>query len=209
MVFLIDFDNTLSNNDDLKDELKDALDSVLGKEETQQFWLFHDEFRDHEKLVEFPFIIRDYCKKVYTETWETKLTEIFNNIKVKDCLYTKAVEVLTHLKSLGKVYIFTEGDLDFQKAKVNKSGLEKYVDGVYVFDYKMEKFKYIIDLLNDKITIYIDDKTYNLEQAKEAVPTVKTVWVRQGYYKDVLAINPDNIDKIVNSLDELLTHDIS
>ena len=145
MVFLIDFDNTLSNNDDLKDELKDALDSVLGKEETQQFWLFHDEFRDHEKLVEFPFIIRDYCKKVYTETWEIKLTEIFNNIKVKDCLYTKAVEVLTHLKSLGKVYIFTEGDLDFQKATDARAKTVKIVmknkdwaGAVYMLGYVVE-----------------------------------------------------------------------
>lgn len=144
IVFFVDVDNTLLDNDRIKDEIKKSLVKILGHKEAKHFWLHHDQFRERKKLVDFPKIISGYCKEKHRETCQLLVTEIFDSIQFKEALFPKIKEVLKYLKTMGKVIIFSESDDDYQKVKIAKSGLEAQVDEVLLFDHKLDHLEEII-----------------------------------------------------------------
>ncbi|MFZ5425087.1 MAG: HAD family hydrolase [Patescibacteria group bacterium] len=181
-LFLVDFDNTLINNDELKEKLFDSIKTVLGEEEALKFWNHHSGFENHQMYVDYPIIVREYCSVEYPDSYNLKVTSIFDNMDISACVNRNAKETLKYLSSLGVVLIFTGGDVEFQKKKVEKSSLDKFVDGVRVFPFKMEHFVNTINEYPNKQVIYIDDNPYNLDMAKKTITGITTIWVMQGHY---------------------------
>jgi len=110
LVFFVDVDNTLFNNDLVKERIKEALISALGEKEAVHFWKHHNEFRAYQKLMDFPAITRTYYKEKHRDTCEFTISKIFKEIKFSKALYPKVFEVLDYLKIFGKTFIFSEGD---------------------------------------------------------------------------------------------------
>ncbi len=204
MVFLIDVDNTLLDNDHIKEEIKHSLILVLGEKEAMHFWHHHDNFRDYKKLVDFPNIIHIYCAEMHKDTCDTKLHRIFDSIEFAHALYPEAKNVLTHLKTLGKVALFTEGDSIFQKMKIEKSGLAKLVDEVLLYEHKWENFAQIIRQYKDSSIILIDDRADALAKVRLKFPQVFTVEVCQGHYAAIDHKIHEELDIKINSISEIL-----
>lgn len=204
--FLVDVDNTLLNNDLIKLEIKKALDKVLGVEEATHFWRHNNYFREHSNFVNFPYVIKDYCKEVHKETCETTIENIFFNMNFKNALYPDSVKVLKHLKTLGAVSIFTEGDIAYQKCKVENSNLDDLVDHVFIFQYKLEHMDDVMNEIDSKNTkiIYVDDKSSNLEAFKKRYPETHTIRVLQGHYIMDDSQNQYNADESIDCIKRIL-----
>lgn len=204
-VFYIDVDNTLLDNDHIKDEIKKSLIKVLGEREAIHFWQHHDEFRSQKKLVDFPNIIHAYCAEMHKDTCDLTLNRIFESIEFSHALYPEAINVIQHLKELGKVILFTEGDSVYQRRKLDQSGLAKMADGVELYEHKLEHLDEVLKKYGGNKIVFIDDRAESLSKIKNQFPEVFTVEVCQGHYAAVDHKIHETMDKVINSISELHT----
>jgi len=203
-VFFIDVDNTLLDNDHIKDEIKKSLIKVLGKEEANHFWHHHDDFRENKKLVDFPNIIHQYCAEKHKDACELTLGKIFENIDFKHALYPKAIEVVEYLKTIGKVVIFTEGDSVYQKRKIEQSGLGAIADEVVLYEHKLEHIGELIKKYEEYIIVIIEDRADTLIKIKKQFPEIFAIEVCQGHYATINHGFHQEFDLTVTTISELL-----
>lgn len=187
LVFFLDVDNTLLDNDHIKREIKRALVKVLGKKDAEHFWKHNDSFRDREKLVNFPAVIEEFCREREKDaaTCDLRLGQIFNMIEFTHALYPEVKEVIAHLKTLGKVVIFTEGDAKYQKMKVDKSGLTVVADQVFIFKHKLDHLIEVMAKYKNYQLVFIDDKSTSLGKIKKLYPEIIVIEVLQGHHATV------------------------
>lgn len=205
--FFLDVDNTLVNNDAIKNEIKFSLEEILGVEEADIFWQKHDSFRNYNKLVDFPAIIRSYCTGKDETSCNIKLNTIIQNIKFENALYPYSLEVIDHLKSLGEVFLFTEGDAVYQKLKIDKSGLTAKVDQSFLYEHKFDHILEIARIYEGQQLIFIDDKFDGLLEIKKIIPSSCCIEVCQGQYASHDHNSHPKLDKEVTEIKELLTLD--
>lgn len=205
LVFLIDVDNTLLNNDQIKIEIKNSLIQTLGTEEAEHFWQHHDSFREYAHLVDFPTITRQYCQEKDAATCSLKVTSIFDSIEFEHALYPHALEVIAHFKQFGGVYIFSEGDMVYQKQKIEKGGLAAACSGVLLYEHKLNHLPEIQSQFLGNTLIIIDDRDDKLADIKKQIPNCITVVVCQGHYAGADCPIHHSADFFVSSLQELLT----
>src|SRR5207248_19910 len=99
-------------------------------------------------------------------------------------LYPRALEVIAHLRSMGRVAILSDGDLLFQPAKIARAGLASAVDDeVLIFAHKEQ---HVADLLRrfpaDRY-VMVDDKPSLLAAMKAQLgDRIVTVHACQGRY---------------------------
>lgn len=158
LVFFVDLDHTLLDTDRVKTEIRHSLIKVLGHSEAKNFWKHHDEFVSKFTFADFPNIIRQYCVEKHTSSCDVILRNIFFIIDFKMALYPSAISLIKHLKSLGKLAIFTEGDKAYQKRKIEQLGLKKIVDKIYFFEKKAMHIDEIKMKWSEYTKIFIDDR---------------------------------------------------
>lgn len=203
-VYLLDIDNTLLDNDLIKDQIKQSLEKVLGKEEANHFWEHNNSFRENEKFVNFPVVIEEYCQEQHKETCDLTLSNIFENIDFKFAVYPDVPQLIEALKKTGEVYLFTEGDDLYQKLKMEKSGLMDLVDGVFLFRHKLDHLEEIKKKFSDKKLIFVDDKPQTLIKIKKSLPNSTVVEVCQGHYSKEDHILHKKFDATIDKTSELL-----
>ncbi len=204
IAFFIDVDNTLINNDQIKEEIKKSLMQVLGEKEANHFWQHHDEFRSYEKFVDFPKVIRQYCSEKHEDRCELVFNKIFDSIGFAKAMYPNVKEVISHLQSIGQVNLFTEGDSIYQRMKIEKSGLSELVDAIFLFEHKMDHVKEVVNQFEDFKKIFIDDRAMNLVKIKAMYPEVYIIEVAQGHYSTIDHVEHAETDEKVDSIMELL-----
>lgn len=204
LVFFLDVDNTLLDNDSIKEEIRKSLNKVFGIEEANHFWGHHDSFREEKKLVDFPNIIREYCSEKHAATCEIKLGQIFQGIKFKDAIYPHVPKVLAHLKTLGRVVIFSEGDMVYQSEKIEKSGLADMVDEVLLYEHKLDHVDELKSKYGDGL-VFVEDKPQILDEIRKSLPEAFTILVCQGHYAREDHPKHKEPDRTIESIAELLT----
>ena len=65
LVFLLDVDNTLLDNDRAKADINAALMSLLGGRGTERFWALYEEVRKEFGVVNYPETL-----KRFADSWE-------------------------------------------------------------------------------------------------------------------------------------------
>ena len=204
LVFFVGIDNTLLDSDRIKTEIKQSLIKVLGHGEANHFWKEHEEFRSKNNLVDFPKIIEKYCKEKHADTCAIKLKNIFFIIDFKMAMYPAASTALKHLKSLGNVAIFTEGDIAYQKRKVEQLELNKLVDKIYLYLHKSDHIDVIFTKWKGYTKVFIDDRSAKLINIKKQYPETRIVEVCQGYYSNKDHVPHKKIDMVIESIEDLL-----
>ncbi|MBI2593556.1 HAD family hydrolase [Candidatus Daviesbacteria bacterium] len=203
--FFIDVDNTLLDNDHIKDEIKISLVKVFGQKDADHFWHHYNGFRDYQKYIDFPKIIRGYCHELHGDKCRMEFMQVFNSIEFKHALYPKVPEVLKYLKSIGLVNLFTEGDLVYQKRKVEESGLKSLVDKVYLFDHKMDHLEEVIEDFADARIVFIEDRADYLGKIKSLHPEIFIIHITQGHYAKIKGENFKTINLKFKKVADLLT----
>lgn len=205
ITFLIDFDNTLLDNDKVKIRIADYISSRFGKSFTDRFLAIHDQIRMQKGYVDFPSTINQIASEVHKPQLKAELHDIFHNFDLKSCLFEKATEVIVHLQKFGQVVVLTEGDSHYQTIKIKKSGIWKLVNGKVEIPLinKVENIKNLMLKYPSDIYYFIEDKPELLEKAGKIYGLqLKRIHVCQGHYSVIC--KREKFDLTVSSLKELL-----
>lgn len=209
LAFFIDVDNTLLNNDHIKEEIKIALVKVFGQKDADHFWNHYEGFRDYQKYIDFPKIIRSYCRELHGNKCQMEFMQVFNSIEFKHALYPHVAEVLIYLRSMGVVNLFTEGDLVYQKRKVEESGLAGMVDNVFLFEHKMAHIDKVLKKFINATIVFIDDREDYLDKIKSLYPKLFAVKIAQGHYAKIQKKDYQSTDLKLKNVSDLLAFDLN
>lgn len=188
LVFLLDVDNTLIANDDVKQDYDAHLQVELGPALTQRFWDIYEAVRQEEGVVDIPNSLKRLREEVplseLDEQTYLHVTSIFDNYPFYKALYPHALETLQYLRKLGLTVIVSDGDLFFQAEKIVHSTLADAVEGrVLLFTHKQEHLDEIMKAYPADHYAMIDDKPDILADCKQMMgERLTTVFVRQGKY---------------------------
>lgn len=209
LVFLLDVDNTLLDNDRSKEDMKKALREVLGERGTEHFWALYEEVRKELDVVSYPETLERFAG-----TWEDKkvaekAAELINNWPYRDYVYPNTFEALEHLTKMGEVAILSDGDSDYQPRKIANAGLAEAVGGpkdVLVYTHKETCFEDVMKRLPGRHYVVVEDKRKLLSEAEKFMGwRVTTVWVKQGHYAtDPKQMTKPEPDIVLEKIGDLL-----
>jgi FMN phosphatase YigB (HAD superfamily) len=212
IVFLVDVDNTLVDNDGIQQDLKDHLERTYGLVARERYW----------KILEDLFVelgYRDYIGALQRfrvehprEVELLSMSSFLMDYPFADRLYPHALEVLKRLRSLGPTVILSDGDVVFQPRKVEHAGLSEAVDGhVLIYIHKEEALDDVERRYPAEHYVLVDDKLRILSAIKQVWGArVTTVFPRQGQYahdaKVISALPP--ADVTIERIGDLLDYDL-
>ena len=188
LVFLLDVDNTLLANDEVKKDFDAHLQVELGPALTARFWDLYEQARREESVVDIPLAL----KRLREQTPLTELDEqtfdhvvsIFENYPFFKALYPHTLETLQHLRTIGLTVILSDGDQFFQAEKIFHSDLADAVEGrVLLYVHKQQHLDEVMRLYPADHYVMIDDKPDILADSKAIIgKRLTTVFVKQGKY---------------------------
>jgi FMN phosphatase YigB (HAD superfamily) len=188
LVFWIDVDNTLLDNDHVKKDLDVALRSQLGETLTERFWDIYEQVRAEKDVVDIPATItrlreQTSLAEMDDATYQHVLS-IIENFPFPHVLYPQALETLTYLRTIGIPVIVSDGDLSFQAEKIFSSSIAEAVEGkVLLYVHKQEHLQETMQRYPADHYVMIDDKPSILVDTKKVLGNkVTTVFVNQGKY---------------------------
>src|SRR5262249_34809301 len=125
LVFLIDVDNTLIANDDVKSDLDAHIQVELGPKLAARFWELYEQARKESGVVDIPLALtwlrqQTPLKEMDEQTY-LHVHSLFDNYPFFKALYPQALETLHYLSTLGLTVIVSDGDCVFQPEKIFES----------------------------------------------------------------------------------------
>jgi FMN phosphatase YigB (HAD superfamily) len=203
--FLLDVDNTLLDNDALKDYLSEQLSKTLGAEGSDNFWRLYEEVRRQRDVVDLPLTVERYVVRSGDAAAGTQLRQILDTILFPSFVYPHAFETLRRLKTLGATTILSDGDSVFQARKIERSGLAAAVDNhVLIYIHKEDHLDEVAMAQPADHSVIVDDKARILANVKRILgDRVTTVHVLQGHYAQELVPGGFTPDIAVQGIGDL------
>jgi len=213
VVFLVDCDNTLLDNDRVQDDLRDHLAREFGPASRDRYWKIFEQLRKELQYADYLGALQRYRLEHVGDTRLLLMSSYLLDYPFASRLYSGALDVLHHLATFGPTVILSDGDVVFQPRKIQRSGLWEAVEGRVVVSIHKEQ------ILDDVAARYparhyvmIDDKLRLLTMIKSVWrDRVTTVFPRQGHYAhdpDVLGAHPA-ADVTIERIGDLVTWDLS
>ena len=212
VVFLVDVDNTLLDNDRVTADLMRHLEAEVGHERQHRYWAIFEELRIDLGYADYLGALQRYRLEYPRDSNLLVISDYLVNYPFANRLYPGSLDALDHLKRWGTVVLLTDGDVVFQPRKIHRSGLFEAVDGnVLIYIHKEEELEDVEQRHPAGHYVLIDDKLRILNAVKETWQArVTTVFPRQGHYAhdpEVLANYPP-ADIAVERIGDLLDYDL-
>ena len=184
VVFLLDCDNTLLDNDRVQDDLRDHLAREFGLESRDRYWAILEQLRVELGYTDYLGALQRYRLDDLCDTRLLQMSSFLVDYPFASRLYPHALEVIRHLRTMGLTVILSDGDVVFQPRKVERSGLWKAVDGrVLIYIHKEEMLDAVAAAYPARHYVMIDDKLRILAMMKASWgDRLTTVFPRQGHY---------------------------
>ena len=207
--FYLDVDNTLLDNDALKDYLAAQLSAALGDDGAALFWNLYEDVRSERDVVDIPLTARRFAERTGNETQARIVDRILDDVPFKTFVYPHAFDTIRHLKTLGVVGILSDGDEIFQSRKIEGSGLGAAVDGcILVYPHKEDHLGEAARCQPADHMVLIDDKVRILDNVRRLLGDhVTTVHVLQGHYARELPPDRFSASITVTSIGDLRSLD--
>ena len=212
VVFLLDVDNTLLDNDRVHEDISDQFEREFGVASKDRYWAIFETLRIELGYADYLGAWQRYrCEEASAVMNDLLLMSSFLlDYPFEDRLYTGALGVIAHLRTRARTVILSDGDAVFQPRKVQRSGLWEAVEGrVLIYVHKEQ----MLDDLERRYParyVMVDDKLSILAAMKEVLGgRLTTVFVRQGHY----ALDPHGVaayppaDLTIERIGDLLDHD--
>jgi FMN phosphatase YigB (HAD superfamily) len=184
IVFLVDVDNTLLDNDGVQQDLKDHLERAYGRDARDRYWkILEDQFAELG-YRDYLGALQRFRAEHPLEVELLSMSDYLIDYPFADRLFPSALEVLKRLKGLGQIVILSDGDVVFQPRKVERAGISAAVNGqVLIYIHKEQALDDIERRFPAKHYVLIDDKPRILMAVKRLWGDgVTAVFVRQGSY---------------------------
>lgn len=188
VVFLIDVDNTLLDNDRIIADLRRHLEDNFGVVSAEHYWMLFEQLREELGYADYLGALQRYRDEVDRRSNGDQRLLLMSSFLVDypfaDRLYAGAIEVLAHLSALAPTVILSDGDVVFQPRKVQRSGLWDAVQGqVLIYMHKETMLEHVQSLYPARRYVMIDDKLRILAAMKEVLgERLTTIFPRQGHY---------------------------
>lgn len=208
LVFLVDVDNTLLDNDGFQDELKAYLETQSGAAARDRYWAIQEHLFHTLGYRDYLGAFQQYRLERPDDAAAIWLSLFVIDYPYDKQLYPGALDVVAALRRLGQVVALTDGDAVFQPRKLTRSGLAgAFAEQVMICVHKDEEVAAIERRFPAAHYVVVDDKIRLLTAFKKVwSDRVTTVFPRQGQFAfdaQVLAANPP-ADITVERIGDLL-----
>src|SRR5579862_7999913 len=211
VVFLLDVDNTLLNNDAVTADLKRHLSRTFGSERQERYWALFEQLRKELGYADYLGALQAYRRENPRDPQLLKVSSFLVDYPFANRLFPQSLDVIERLRAWGPTVILSDGDVVFQPRKIERSGLFQAVEGhVLIYIHKERELDDVEKHYPARHYVMVDDKLRILTAAKKAWGTrVSTVFVRQGHYAhDPKALAPyPPADITLECIADLLRYD--
>jgi len=212
-VVLLDVDNTLLDNDAVQADLSEHLEREFGAARRDRYWAVFEALRRELGYADYLGALQRYRLDVPNDSHLLLMSAFLIDYPFASRLYSGALEVIAHFRSLGPTVILSDGDVVFQPRKIQRSGLWEAVEGrVLIFVHKEQMLEAVARAYPAERYIIVDDKLRILTEVKQQWgQRVISIFVRQGHYArdaGILSAYPP-ADLTFDDIGELRGYDLS
>jgi len=213
VIFLLDVDNTLLDNDRFAADLGDRLEQAFGASERARYWEIFGRLRDELGLADYLASLQVFRTGLDDHPDLLAMSEFLLEYPFTARLFPRALEAVAHLNTLGRPVVLSDGDIVFQPRKIQRSGIWDAVEGrVMIYLHKERVLDHMQQRYPAKHYVMVDDKPNLLAAMKSTLKSkLTTVFVRQGHY--ALAAESNSVDPapdmIIERIGDLTHHTLS
>ena len=195
VVFLLDVDNTLLDNDQIVADLRRHLEQNFGAASANRYWVIFEALRNELGYADYLGALQRYRLDAEFERSDDprllQMSTFLVDYPFADRLYPLALEVVERLNLFGPTVILSDGDVVFQPRKVQRSGLWDAAFGrVLIYIHKEQMLDSVQRRYPARHYVMVDDKLRVLAAMKKIMQDrLTTVFPRQGHY----ALDPANV----------------
>jgi FMN phosphatase YigB (HAD superfamily) len=184
VVFLLDCDNTLLDNDRVQADLRAYLERELGPGSRDRYWDIFEVLRKELGYADYLGALQRYRVDVMSDPRLLLMSAYLIDYPFAERLYPGALAALAHLRAFGPTVILSDGDAVFQPRKVERSGLWDAVEGrVLIYIHKEQMLGEVERRYPARHYVMVDDKLCILAAMKHSWgERLTTVFARQGHY---------------------------
>jgi FMN phosphatase YigB (HAD superfamily) len=216
VVFLLDVDNTLLDNDRFGADLGDRLQQAFGSDQRDRYWTILAALREELSYVDYLAALQKFRAGLEDRPELLQMSSFVLEYPFASRLYPRALEAVAHLGTFGSPVILSDGDIVFQPRKIQRSGIWNAVQGRVLIDVHKER---ALEAMQQRYParhyVMIDDKATVLIAMKRVMgDKLTTVFVHQGHYAAQFMAAPANAeggapDLEVDRIADLLDHDLA
>lgn len=212
IVFLLDVDNTLVDNDRVAADLKRHLTEAFGHERQERYWAIFEELRSELGYADYLGALQRYRIENPRDPNLLAISSFLVDYPFANRLFPGSLDVIEKFNGFGQAVILTDGDVVFQPRKIERSGLFDAVDGrVLIYIHKEQELEDVERRYPADHYVLVDDKLRILTAVKKAWGSrLTTVFPRQGHYArdpKILAENPP-ADITIERIGDLVNFDL-
>ncbi len=212
VLFLLDVDNTLLDNDRVENDLQRHIEREFGAETRDRYFAIFEELRAECGYADYLGALQRYRLEDMCDPRLLMMSSFLVDYPFANRLYPGSLDVLEHVRAWGETVILSDGDVVFQPRKVQRSGLWEAVEGrVLIYIHKEEMLDEVERLYPARHYVMVDDKLRILAAMKRIWgDRLTTVWPRQGHY----ALDPKVIvtyppaDLTIERIGDLIKYDL-
>src|SRR5919108_2542280 len=210
IVFLVDVDNTLLDNDRIQDDIKRHLDREFGVPCRERYWAILEQLFTELGYRDYLGALQRYRVEHPQDIHLLSMSSFLVDYPFANRLYPGSLDVLERFRSWGQTVILSDGDVVFQPRKVERSGISEAVDGnVLIYIHKEEALEDVERRYPAQHYVLVDDKPRILAAVKKVWgDRVTTIFPRQGQYARDANAYPAP-DLTVKRIGDLVIHDLS
>jgi FMN phosphatase YigB (HAD superfamily) len=213
IVFLVDVDNTLLDNDRIQNDIKRHLDREFGIACRERYWAILEQLFAELGYRDYLGALQRYRVEHPQDIHLLSMSSFLVDYPFANRLYPASLDVLEKFRSWGQTVVLSDGDVVFQPRKVERSGISEAVDGhVLIYIHKEQALDDVERRYPAKHYVLVDDKLRILAAVKKIWgDRVTTIFPRQGQYAydpNVIAACPP-ADFTVERIGDLLNYELS
>ncbi|HJW05686.1 MAG TPA: HAD family hydrolase [Rhodanobacter sp.] len=184
VVFLLDVDNTLLDNDRFGADLGATLEAAFGAAERARYWAIYEELRRESGVADYLGALQRFRTGLDNDPSLLQMSAYLLEYPFAERLYPHALETVAHLRTLGPTAILSDGDVVFQPRKLQRAGLWAALRGeVLIYVHKQQMLVAMQQRYPAAHYVMVDDKPQVLAAMKQHLGRkLTTVFVRQGHY---------------------------
>lgn len=184
LVFLVDVDNTLLDNDRIQNDLKRHLEREFGAACRDRYWAILEQLFTELGYRDYLGALQRYRAEHPQDIHLLTMSSFLIDYPFANRLYPGALDVIERLREWGTTVILSDADVVFQPRKVERSGIFEAVDGhVLIYIHKEQALDDVERRYPAKHYFLLDDKPRILDAVKTVWrDRVTTIFPRQGQY---------------------------
>jgi FMN phosphatase YigB (HAD superfamily) len=213
VVFLLDVDNTLLDNDRFQEELGARVEQFFGAEARKRYWQLFEDVRARLGYADYLGALQAFRAGLDDDPHLLEMSDFLLEFPFPRLLFPGALAAIAHLRTIGRPVVLSDGDMVFQPRKVKRAGIWDALGGaVLIYLHKEKVLDHVVRRYPAAHYVMVDDKPNLLAAMKQVLGgRLTTVFVRQGHYAlapGANAVQPPP-DRVIQRIAEISSLNLS